>query len=198
MSESISHTNAQEGRITPELLTKWFEEAFVALDTPEEVRQEMRHFLEMDACIWLCSHGELSHTFASEVDMDGNPINQSIRDVQIADAADYVFEKLESWPGWIEECPCGPILHDEFQYYALELGYKPGWECRYATFTRHGIFYLYRSGEVLYKFCYTKMTDTHWEMTSCFRTAKVTDTSVLEETLRTGHWRTSLVEKGDR
>ena len=195
MPESQNTSIRPEGQITPELLIKWFKEAFVALNTPEEVKQEMRHFLEMDACIWLCSHGEMSHTYATEVDIDGNPINQSIRDVQIAYAADYVFEKLESWPGWIEECPCGPILHDEFQYFALELGYKPDWECRYATFTRHGIFYLYRSGEVLYKFYYTRMAEDHWEMTSCYRTAKLPDTSILEETLRTGHWRTPLVER---
>ena len=42
-------------------------------------------------------------------------------------------------------------------------------------------------------FRYTKMTDTRWEMTSCYRTNKVPDTSILEETLRTGHWRVSLV-----
>lgn len=195
MSESQNTSIRLEGQITPELITQWFEKAFAALNTPQDIKLEMRHFLESDACIWLCQYDEMSHKDDGKSDPEGNPIIKPEKDILISAVVDFVFERLDNWPGWIEECPCDPILHKEFQYFALELGYRPDWDCRYATFSRHGVFYLYRSGEVIYKFYYTKMTDTYWEMTSCYRTAKFPDTSILEETLRTGHWRTSLVER---
>lgn len=195
MPELQNTSIRSEGQITPELLIKWFEEAFVALNTPEEVKQEMRHFLEMDACMWLCDYGEVSHLDDGKSDPDGNPIIKSERDTTISAVVDYVFDHLESWPGWIEDFPCAPIELSEKQYFALELGYRPDFDCRYATFCRHGVFYLYRSGEVLYKFYYARMAEDHWKMTSCYRTAKFQDTGILHETLSTGYWRTSLVDR---
>ncbi|MBQ9310281.1 MAG: hypothetical protein IJ222_05375 [Bacteroidales bacterium] len=181
-------------RITPDRIIQWFEEAFAACSTPDELKQEMRHFLEMDTCIWLCHYDEMSHKDDGRPDPDGNPVPKSEKDTLISAVVDFVFERLAAWPGWIEERPCGPTLYKEFQYFALELGYCPGMECRYATFSRHGIFYLYRSGEILYRFHYRRQREGYWEMTTCHRTAKVPDTAILADTLRTGHWRTSLVQ----
>lgn len=101
--------------------------------------------------------------------------------------------RIQNWEGWI---PCDVVksfVFDERQYKSLLKGYSPNCCCRYATYYHNGFFYVYCAYEIVMKFSYNKLRyDGLYHMTSCFRTSKFEDNSLLDKIFNWGGWEVPL------
>ena len=182
------------GEIDPEVLTKWFHDALGVLRVDDTLK---RFFWDRDISeiqqFLIRSRQELQHFWAYNAPFDPRRVRRLVPRI-----ASFLHKRIERWPGWIPEMVLADIVLDEEQYAALREGFLPGWDCRYATYCYNGNLFLYRSGNILMKFRYTRRPDGLYHMTSCYRTAKLSDPRMLDETLRCGPWRVPLINREEQ
>ena len=183
--------NPAPGEIDPDRLLGWFREAIECLDVPEDVFCYIYRF-DASNVQNLLVYG--SNMMPADWPHD-TEIDAALNCEQICryldKAADLVCSQVCHSGFWEKERTL-EVSWNYDQVIALRRGYHPDWDFRYGTFHRRGIFYIYRSGNILKKFRVKLGKDGFYHITKQFTTAKEGMENLMVDVIYNGYWQIPL------
>lgn len=190
--QTLSNPFLPSDEITPAVLVQWFREIVIERDIPDDVADLILGFDAMQIQdIITCGTESITQSL---LPVETLKLQPNCREIcrHLSNIAVWLRGRICQWPGWIPTDPVGDLLLDYRRYNALKEGYKPDFDCRYATYYHRGVFFMYRSGHILMKFTFDTVGSGILQMDKCFRTAKLPDNSCLREILYGGYWSRKL------